>query len=300
LRATDAQLSEVTRQLGTQTRQLKGISARQTTVERTVPNEYSIEQLNTMLAELENKRTSLLTKFTPSERLVQEVDKQIADTKAALANAQHMTSQERSTDVNPVWQEMTGSIIQNETERQALKAKHEALAQQIADLKNNLSGVEGSTVAFTTLRQKVSDLENNYQLYTQKWDEAQIADQMNANRLLNVAVAQTPTFSISPFRPKPVVDMALGGFTAVILASFMVFFAEMGRNTIASAEELERVSPLPVLAVVPLNLQLPSEAVGELEDSTPVFVGMTSSGDGGKKTANNAALMQYRREPQAL
>jgi uncharacterized protein involved in exopolysaccharide biosynthesis len=299
LRSTDAQLSEVARRLGTQTRQLKGISSRQTTVERTIPNQYSIEQLNTMLAELENKRTSLLTKFTSNDRLVQETDKQIADTKAALDNAQHMTSQEHSTDVNPVWQEVTGSIIQNETERQALKAKHDALVQQIADLKNNLSNVEGSTVAFTTLRQKVTDLENNYQLYTQKRDEAQIADQMNANRLLNVAVAQNPTFTVSPFRPKPVVDMSLGGFTAVILASFMVFFAEMGRSTIASSEELERMSPLPVLAVVPLDRRLQGEAVEQFADGAPMFVGMTSASASGKE-AVNAALMRYRREPQAL
>ena len=100
--------------------------------------------------------------------------------------------------------------------------------------------LEGSTVAFTTLRQKVTDLESNYQLYTQKTDEAQMADAMNENRLLNVAVQQNPTYSVVPFRPKPVVDAVLGGFTAIFLASFMVFFAEVGRDTIANSAELER------------------------------------------------------------
>ena len=179
LRDTDAQISEMSQKLSTQTRQLKGISTRQTTVERTVPNEYSVEQLNTMLAELENKRTTLMTRFTPSDRLVQEVSKQIADTKAALANAQKMASQERSTDVNPVWQAVTSSIVQNESDRQALRARHDALTQQIATLRSKLSDVEGSTVSFTTLRQKVTDLENDYQLYTQKRDEARMADEMN-------------------------------------------------------------------------------------------------------------------------
>ena len=83
-----------------------------------------------------------------------------------------MTSQETASDVNPVWQTVTGSIIQNESERQALRRRRTSLKQQIASLRSNLSGVEGSTVPFTTLRQKVTDLDNNYQLYKQKSDEA--------------------------------------------------------------------------------------------------------------------------------
>lgn len=253
LRSADAQVSEVSDRLAMQTHQLKYVPQRQNTQERTIPNDYSVERLNTLLAELKNKRTSMLTKFTPQDRLVQEVDEQIANTKAALKNAQQMTSQEHSTDVNPVWQQVTSSIVQNQAERQALKARRNALAQQVKQLQDNLSHLEGSTVAYTTLHQKVTELQNNYQLYAQKRDEAQMADAMDANKLLNVAVAQSPTFSITPFRPKPVVDLILGSFTAVFLACFMVFFAEMGRATIATPRELDRLSQFPVLATVPFE-----------------------------------------------
>lgn len=252
LRNTDAQISELTERIGEQTHQLKSIPTRQQTQQRTIPNEYSIEQLNTMMAQLQNQRTSLLTKFTPQDRLVQEINRKIADTKEALNNAEHMTSQEVSSDINPVWQTVTGSIIQSESDRQALKAKHEALGKQIASLRSSLSSTESSTVPFTTLRQKVTDLSNDYQLYSQKREEAEMADAMNQNQLLNVAVQQNPTYSIIPFRPRPVVDTVLGGFTALFLASFLVFFAEVGRETIANAGELERQTAFPVLATVPL------------------------------------------------
>jgi uncharacterized protein involved in exopolysaccharide biosynthesis len=298
LRSTDAQISELTRRIGTQTAQMKSIPIRQTTQERTLPNDYSIERLNTMLAELQNRRTALLTKFTPEDRLVQEIDRQIADTSEALNRARNTMSQERSTDVNPVWQTVSGTIIQDQTARQALNAKHDALTQQIANLRNGLSGVEGSTVAFTTLRQRVTDLENNYQLYTQKRDEALIADAMNQNRLLNVAVAQTPTFSIVPYRPKPVVDLLLGGFTALFFASFVVFFAEMGRATIANAHELERISRFPVLATVPIALPQIGENAERRGESVPVFIGVAESAT--NERAFSSALMQTGRESPGL
>lgn len=297
LRATDAQISELTQQLGSQTHHLQTISPRQTTEVRTIPNDYSVERLNTMLAELENQRTSLLTKFTSNDRLVQQVDQQIADTKAALAKAQQMTSQEHDTDVNPVWQSVTQSIIQNETDREALKAKRLALAKQVGDLQNKLDSVEGSTVDFSTLRQKVADLENNYQLYTQKRDEAEIADAMNANRLLNVAVAQNPTYSVTPYRPKPVVDTVLGTFTALFFASFLVFFAEIGRNTFASSGEVEKTLRFPVLAEVPLIRG--GERAEKHMEFVPVFVGMTVSGTSQDEPKNPwPKLVRHRKESQ--
>lgn len=298
LRSTDAQISELTDRIDMGTYQLKSIAPRQQTEQRVIPNQYSIEQLNTMLAQLENQRTTLLAQFTPQDRLVQEVNKKITDTKAALASAEHMTSQESASDVNPVWQTVTGSIIQSESDRQALRAKHNALEQQIAGLKNNLANVEGATVAFTTLRQKVTDLENNYQLYTQKRDEALMADAMNEDRLLNVAVQQNPTYSVIPFRPRPVVDIVLGGFTAVFLASFMVFFAEMGRETFANAGELERVTRYPVLATVPLELIRGAKRSDSLTEFAPVFIGAPNVDAGDRKTS--PSLVRYRKEEQAI
>ena len=300
LRNTDAQISELTEELGTETHQLKNIPTRQMTQQRVLPNDYSVERLNTMLAELQNQRTSLLTKFTPEDRMVEEIDKKIADTKAALASAKQMTAQETASDVNPVWQTVTGAIIQGESQRQALRAKENSLKQQIAGLRSNLSGVEGSTVAFTTLKQKVTDLENDYQLYTQKRDEAEMADAMNENRLLNVAVQQNPTYSVVPFRPRPLIDTVLGGFTAIFLASFLVFFAEVGRDTIANAGELERVSRFPILATVPMELSRGDDRSESISDSAPVFVGMGSNRESGRERRAVPALVRFQKERHVI
>lgn len=300
LRSTDAQISEVTQRIANQTSQLKRIPTRQSTLERTIPNDYSVERLNTMLAELRNRRTDLMTKFTSQDPLVQDINKQISETETELAKAKQLNSHEQSTDVNPVWQTVSGMIIQDDTARKALQARHEALNKQITDLRSGLGDVETSTVAFNTLKQKVDDLQNDYQLYTQKHDEAMVADAMNESRLLNVAIEQNPTFSIIPARPKPVLDAVLGGFTAIFLASFMVFFAEMGRGTIATAGEIEKISRFPVLATVPFDRSLGSgRSGGHLGESAPVFVGLASTSAGDERRARTA-LMRLRKESEAL
>jgi len=299
LRAIDAKIGEESQRIDTEVGQLRSIPSRQATQERTVPNDYSVERLNTMLAELENKRTSLLTKFTPGDRLVQETNKQIADTKSALSNARQMSSQEHSTDVNPVWQSVSASIIQGQAERQALKARRGVLEQQISNLRNSLASAEGSTVAFSTLRQKVADLESNYQLYTQKSNEAKVEDAMNENRLLNVAVAQSPTLAMTPIRPRPVLDLTLGAFTALFLANFAVFLVEMGRSTVATPREVNRFARYPLLATVPFAPTRRAKLNEPLSEATSISAIMPSHNASEADASAELGQFAYRREPRA-
>jgi hypothetical protein len=89
----------------------------------------------------------------------------------------------------------------------------------------------------------------------------------------------------------------LGTFTAFFLASFLVFFAEMGRSTFASASEVERISRYPVLATVPRNLSLSGKRSERLPDFAPVFIGLTTAPQsGGDRNVNVPSLIRYRRE----
>lgn len=266
-RSTDIQLTEAAHRLAADERQLSVVPSRQTTQERTIPNQYSIEQLNTLLAQLKNKRTELLEKYLPEDRLVQENEEQIANTTGALHDARATSSQENATDVNPVWEQLNTAAAQTRTEFQAMRAKRAHLSSQIVELGAQLASVEGSTVDFSNLHRKVTELESNYQLYSQKRDEAKISDAMDEHKLLNVAVAQAPTLSYISYR-KPLQDIGLGIFTTIFLACFMVYFAEQARDTVAKAQELEAFSEYPVLATVPFApLSVQVQEITEVVDT---------------------------------
>jgi len=250
-RLVDLQLTDATHRLSTNQTMVTQIPHRQSTTERSVPYQVAVEQLNTLLAQLKNKREELLTKYVPTDRLVVENDRQIANTENTLAKLSASNSQEKSTDINPVWQQAQAAIAVSRTDVSALKAKQKDLADQIARSKSDLNSVEGMTVQYSTLKHRVNELENNYQLYTQKRDESMMAADMDKQKLLNVAVAESPTLSFVPVKPKPLLSIALGLFTAAFVACCVVFLAEMSRDTVANARELESLSRYRVLASVP-------------------------------------------------
>ena len=103
---------------------------------------------------------------------------------------------------------------------------------------------------FNNLEAQVKE-QRNYELYVEKRDQSVIADAMDDDRgLMNVVVAQKPTWPYLPVRPKPVLNLLLGAVTALFLGLCAIYVAEVGRNTVATPRELDAASRYPVLATI--------------------------------------------------
>ncbi|QNI32248.1 lipopolysaccharide biosynthesis protein [Alloacidobacterium dinghuense] len=257
LRNTDAQVDEMDKRILADKDELGRLPARQNTVQRTLPDSGYMDQMSTLLIQLQNQRTELLTKYKPGDRLVKQVEDQIASTEKALNDARSNHFGEVTTDVNPTWQSADQSYNSNRAAIQGLKARRAALAASIASLQDQLNKAEGGETTYKSLLHDVTDAENNYQLYVQKRDAAQIADAMDTHELLNVAVVQYPTYSPTPVHPRPLIDTVLAVLSSLFIGAFAVFLAENGRRTFSTPYELEQASKFPVLATVPLGEAAP-------------------------------------------
>jgi capsular polysaccharide biosynthesis protein len=151
-------------------------------------------------------------------------------------------------------------------------------AAEAARYKNELDRAQQSLAAYQQDKQSVSlgDKESTLQTQITGLEDAirsaqvQIADGMDRQELVSVAVAERPTFSAKPYRPLVLVNLAMGLFTALFFAFGAVFFAELGRNTVATPAELEAISSVDVLATVPLVTELePGFAMGGRSPRSP-------------------------------
>jgi uncharacterized protein involved in exopolysaccharide biosynthesis len=246
------QVTEAANRVASDRSQLQALPERQATAQESAPYTLAVEQLTSMLATYVNKRTELLSRYQPSDPLVIEVNEQIADTSRALKNARDANGQTSTTNVNPVYEQVKEQLSTSTADLSAAEGKLADLAAQRDRMRQQLSQVEGSTVEFTTLQARVTELQNNFELYTQKKNEAGISDAMDRQQLVNVAVAERPTYSATRHSPHYGVSLVLGLFAAVFLGGCAIFFAEVGRDTIAAPWELEAISEAPVLATVPV------------------------------------------------
>jgi uncharacterized protein involved in exopolysaccharide biosynthesis len=249
----DASLSEATNRIARVEQQLASIPKRIVTQSRQLPNQYSAERLNTMLVELENKRTQLLTKFRPEDRLVKEVDEQIRTTRNALARADQKTSIEEATDLNPLRQTLETELARARLEQSGAKAKRDTLAAQLRQYEASLKQLEADTASHDDLQRQKKAAEDNYQLYAKKREEARIADELDKQKITNVSIAEAATVPQLPSWPNRPLNLLLGVVLAAFLSMSSVFSAEVLSDTVQTPGQLEALTGANVLATVPHN-----------------------------------------------
>ena len=180
------------------------------TQSRTVSNQYSVEHLSSMMAELQNRRTQLLAKFRPDDRLVQEAENEITNTQAALEKATRLTGSEQSTDVNPLHQTLEIEMAKEQGELAGIEARRQSLLQQAKTYRRQLMKLGNATAEYDDLARNQKEAEENYLLYSRKTEEARIAESLDKQKIANVAIAETPSESHVPSKPNVRLNLASG------------------------------------------------------------------------------------------
>lgn len=248
---TETFLREVSDRIAKGQQQLESLAPRVVTQRRALPNQYSVERMNTLIVELQNRRTQLLTKFRADDRLVREVDQQLKNTRAALDKASKETATEQSTDVNPLRQALEGELARGKVDQAGAAGRHEMLVGQVKQYEAQLSRLEGITAEFEDLAREKKERGDNYQLYKKKEEEARITDELDQSKITNVSVAEPPVQSTLPVRPNRPLNLILGVFLGVLLSVGSVVMAEFLRDTVLTPRELEKLTGERVLASLP-------------------------------------------------
>jgi uncharacterized protein involved in exopolysaccharide biosynthesis len=248
---TEAFLKEVNERINRLEQQMRILPPRIVTQSRALPNQYSAERLNTMLVELQNRRTQLLSKFRSDDRLVRELDKEINTTKAALDKASNQTATEQSTDLNPLRQTLDMELARARVDQAGAQARHSSLAGQVRDYEVRLSRLEGSTSEYQDLARRVKEAENNYQLYEKKQEESRIADELDQNKITNVSLAEAPVQPQLPSKPNRPLNLLLGLVMGVLVSLGCAITAEFFRESVETPRELELSGGAQVLATIP-------------------------------------------------
>jgi len=243
--ATEERIRALQRQAGTTPQRL-------TTEARETDDAQVLQGLKNTLMGLELKRTELLTKYQPTYPLVQEVDKQIADTNQSIASEESKPIREETTDRNPTYSWINEELAKAKADYSGLQAKAAALETIVAKYDATAKELEQKDIVQQDLLRDVKTDEENYLLYQQKREEARMTDALDRTRILNVAVAQQPTAPTLPSN-SPLTLLLVGGLLAVTVSLGAAFTLEYMDPSFRTPAEVATELNIPVLAAVPIN-----------------------------------------------
>ncbi len=252
LKQTQARIAGTEERIRALKAQAATTSPRLTTQLRTSDNPQLLEQLKSTLLTLEMKRTELLAKFEPGYRPVQEVETQIAQTRAAIAAAEKSPVHEETTDLDPTYEWMRAELAKSRTELADLQAQAAAEAKAVRAYHENARLLDQKEVVQQDLLRSVKATEENYLLYRRKQEEARISDALDQKRIGNVGIAEAATVPALPIH-SPWWYVFLGGLLASVVSAGLAFATEYLDPSFRTPDEVQSFLNVPVLAAMPKN-----------------------------------------------
>jgi len=209
-----------------------------------------LQAFKATLMSLELKRTELLTKYQPTYPLVQEVDKQIADTRSSIATEESKPVRDETSDRNPTYAWINAELAKSQAEHSGLQARVAATEAIVSQYKQKAQELEHKGIIQQNLLRTMKTSEENYLLYQRKREEARMTDALDRMRILNVVVAEQPIVPALPSN-SPWSAVAVGIFVAITASLGMAFTLEHLDPSFRTPSQVITELNIPVLAAVP-------------------------------------------------
>jgi succinoglycan biosynthesis transport protein ExoP len=252
--AAESQIESTAAELSQRNRELEGklrvLPERRMAQVKNSDNPQLQEKLKSKLLELQLKRTELLTKFQPNYRLVEEVDKELAQANEAITSEELRPLRENTTEINPEYEWADSERLKSAVDLAGIMQKSEVVRQQVAGFRAQAQQLSEKAITQHDLEQKLKSAEEKWLLYSNKREEARIGDELDEGRMLNVAIAQEPRAPVIPVWPFWAAS-CLCVIGACGFSSAIVFVSDYLEPTFRTPDEIAQVLGTPVLASLP-------------------------------------------------
>src|SRR5271165_201606 len=216
--------------------QLKAFPSRSVTLKRWADNPEVLEKMKTHLLELQLKRTELLGRYEPSYRPVQEIEREIAETRVSIAAEALTPVRDETTDKDPNYEWARMELEKTQVQWDGLRARQSAASSQVASLRMFAQKLQSDSLDQQDLLRTAKAEEDNYLLYLRKREEARIGDALDERRILNVAIVEPPVAPVLPEHSVVIYFLLALGF-ALAFSVGLAFTTEYFDPTIRTPDE---------------------------------------------------------------
>ncbi len=184
------------------------------------------QSLNALLVE----RDSRLRTFGPSSPEITSMDRQIE----SVRQNQRLVAQQ-----------LTASVM---ARREGLKLALAETRKKKAELEVEVQAINQRFIEVERLRSNLRQAQDRYQEVMADQARGQIFGQMDVNPIL---VVERPTVALIPSKPRKALNMAMALMLGLVFGVGLAFTLEMLDDSVRSTEDLEKLSGLHALGVVP-------------------------------------------------
>jgi len=152
---------------------------------------------------------------------------------------------EQNSRLNQELQRIKSSV---ESDYEASLKAENLLREALDTQKKDVTGLQNNLVQHHILQRDMKTNEQLYQALLARMKETSVTSTMVTSNVAVIAPAELP---IKPYRPDPWLYLSLGAGLGLVFGVGLAFIKDYFDNTVNTTEEMQRISRIPLLGIVP-------------------------------------------------
>jgi len=216
-------------------------------------NQYSVERLTVLLAELRNRRTELQAGHAPPDALDQ-VEQQIAQTTSTLKTAEATSASDETTGANPTRQSIEKELEHAQAAAAGIAERMLELRAQKDNVQRELARLEPLVPAEQDFLRDETAAEEKYMLYSKSREESRIGERANQEKVVSGVVIDAPRV---PLAAKARLTPGILGAYLITwpLTLLLIFIRNQWHRSAFTPWALDAMASVPVLGTVPASFR---------------------------------------------
>jgi polysaccharide biosynthesis protein PslE len=198
---------------------------------------------------LQLRENEAQARFTEENPKMQIVRRQIAASRAVL-DAEERGRKQVTKEPGRLHQQAEAVLLVEEPALASLQAQADRLGEQLAGVRKQLAALNDNEMRMAALQREADLLEADYRKYANNLEQSRIDQQLEIQRMSNIAVVQPASYEPRPVRPRKAMNMILaicvGGFGALALPLTL----ERAGGSPPRPEAPSQPTQLPTLAMI--------------------------------------------------
>ena len=134
------------------------------------------------------------------------------------------------------------------SDAEAAKIRQELIREQLSSLKNSAITTQGNSIKYNTLKREVESNRVLYKELLQQFKQVSVAGTVGTN---NISIIDKAGIPYEKHKPRLRNNLAFGLLLGLMLGMGAAFLREFMDDTLKGSDEVERVTGLPVLGLLP-------------------------------------------------
>ena len=207
-------------------------------------DDFPVVVNNPIIQRLKEQYSGLESEYTKKKETFKADYPEVRDLKAQLENLDRRIRIEARNIARKHLNELQNTFQSN-------KEKLARLKEEMASYQDQISAANTEVITYNTIKIEVENLKNLLNYMTNKLNETVVSARLSGLTTSNIKVVDAAELPRLPFKPRKKLILLMALFLGGAVGVLAVFALDFFRDSVASAEELQKITGAAILAGIP-------------------------------------------------